>query len=481
VKILGITIGRKKSADDLAHFDDAAGGWWPIIREGFAGAWQENITIRRDTLLAFTAVYACVTRICTDIGKVPLCLMRQTKQGIWVPIGRNSPYAPILRRPNDYQTRSQFLQQWVISKKLAGNTYVFMIRDARGIPVKMYVLDPTRVRPLITPDGSIYYQLGYDPLSEQLYPTLVVPQSEIIHDRAPALFHPLVGTSPIFACGMAAAQGHSIQKSSAAFFKNMARPSGILTAPGAIGQDTADRLKKDWIEKFSGKNAGAVAVLGDGLKFEAMTMTAVDAQVIEQLKWSGETVCSAFGVPAFMVGIAPPPPYTNIEALTQQYWSQCLQADFEDIECLMADGLGLNDAATDDQIAAKFDLRVLLKMDTATRYKTWKDAISGGWMAPNEARLNENMPPVKGGDTPYLQVQNYSLAALAARDAEGPPSKLPPSAPPAPDPKSKPNAEDEPPDGDGSPDDDVSSDAAKAIVEEIILKIQKSYATETTK
>jgi phage portal protein BeeE len=245
----------------------------------------------------------------------------------------------------------------------------------------------------------------------------------------------------------------------------MARPSGVLTAPGSISQETADRLKKDFKEKFTDKNAGAVAVMGDGLKFESMTMTAIDAQVIEQLKWSGETVCSAFSVPAFMVGIAPPPPYTNIEALTQQYWSQCLQADFEDIECLLAEGLGLDSAATDENIAAKFDLRVLLKMDTATRYKTWKDAISGGWMSPNEARLNENMAPVPGGNTPYLQVQNYSLAALAKRDAAGPPSHVPALPPPSSDPTPKPGADGEPPPGDFSPGDDVSAGQAKRLTD----------------
>src|SRR5690606_19264362 len=42
----------------------------------------------------------------------------------------------------------------------------------------------------------------------------------------------------------------------------------------------------------------------------------------------------------------------------------------------------------------------------------------GGWKAPDEVRREENMPPVPGGDTPYLQVQNHSLAALARRDAE---------------------------------------------------------------
>lgn len=468
MKIFGLQVGRRKSPDDLPHFDDSGGGWWPIVREGFAGAWQQNQTLRRDTLLAFTAVYACVNRIATDIGKLTAELKKKTKDGIWVPIGRNNPYLAILKKPNDFQTWSQFIQQWMISKLLAGNTYVWKLRDARGIPVKIYVLDPTRVRPLITPDGSVYYQLGYDPLSEQLDPTLVVPATEIIHDRMPALFHPLIGTSPIFACGLAAMQGHSIQRSSAAFFKNMATPSGVLTAPGAISQETADRLKATWGSKFSGKHSGTIAVLGDGLKFEPMTMTAIDAQLIDQLKWSSENVCSAFSVPPFMVGFAPAPTYTNIEAMTQQYWSQCLQSHIQDIETLLDDGLGLDDANTDDEIGVELDLDALLRMDTKTRFETWKTAISGGWMAPNEARLKEDMAPAKGGDTPYMQVQNYSLEALAKRDEAGPPV-TPGQAPALPQPKPAPADDGTDPNAD---DPNADDNAAKAFADELEQAIE---------
>lgn len=411
---------HRKAADDTGHLSDVDGGWWPVLREGFAGAWQQNIVIRRDTLLAFTAVYACVTRISRDIAKMPLQLKKKMPTGIWVDIARNSPYLPVLLKPNDYQSRSQFIQQWIISKLLVGNAYILKQRDARGIVVKMYVLDPTRVRPVITPEGSVYYQVSRDPLSEILEPMATFPASEIIHDRMPALFHPLIGTSPIFACGLAASQGHHIQRSSASFFKNMAQPSGVLTAPGAISTETATRLKNDWNTRFSGRNVGAVAVLGDGLKWEALTMTSADAQLIEQLKWSGETVCSAFSVPPFMIGIAPPPTYTNIEAMTQQYWSQCLQAHMEDVEECLDEGLELDQAGTTEEIGVEMDLSVLLRMDTSTRYKTWKDGISGGFLSPNEARFREDLAPVVGGDTPYMQQQNYSLAALDKRDAAAP-------------------------------------------------------------
>jgi phage portal protein BeeE len=135
-----------------------------------------------------------------------------------------------------------------------------------------------------------------------------------------------------------------------------------------------------------------------------------------------------------MVGVAPTPAIPGIEALTQLYWSTCLQTHMEGIECGMTEGLELYDSTTQLEVAVKLDLSVLLRMDTATRYAAWKNGISGGWLAPNEARRRENMKPVKGGETPYLQQQNYSLAALAARDAAGPPSSgpTPPQALPAP-------------------------------------------------
>jgi phage portal protein BeeE len=76
---------------------------------------------------------------------------------------------------------------------------------------------------------------------------------------------------------------------------------------------------------------------------------------------------------------------------------------------------------------AEFDLDDLLRMDTATLVEAEAKAVAGGFKKPNEARKRLNLTPVAGGDTPYLQQQNYSLAALAKRDSQADPfaSKAP--------------------------------------------------------
>lgn len=402
------------------------GQWWiPLVREPFTGAWQKNMELRPDTALVYSTVYSVITLIASDVGKIRLRLVELIDQ-VWKEVRSNS-FTPVLRKPNRYQTRIKFIEMWVTSKLIHGNTYVLKERDQRGVVISMHVLDPLRTSPLVASDGSVYYQLSADNLVG-IDKQIIVPASEIIHDTAVCLYHPLCGVSPLTACALAALQGLSIQQNSQKFFSNGSQPGGILTAPHNIPAETAARIKEYWEKNYTGANVGKVAVLGDGLKYEAMSVNAVDAQLIEQLKWSSETICSVFHVPPYMVGIGPMPAYNNIQALNQQYYTQCLQTILENIELLLDEGLGLLEVR-DHTYGTEFDLDSLLRMDTLTKSTSWKELVAGGIAAPNEARRQFDLPPVEGGDSPFLQQQNYSLAALAKRDAKEDPFSTSSSTP----------------------------------------------------
>lgn len=445
MKLFGLSVTRasapdvKKGTDvvtDLTPLvsQSRAGGLFGFIRESFSGAWQRGLQADKlSDLTAFSAVFSCISRISTDIAKLRLRLVEQMDNGIWKEVDRNSPYASVLRKPNHYQNRIQFVVAWLASKLMWGNTYVMKVRDARGIVVAMHVLDPRRVVPLVTPSGDVYYQLASDHLARLAAPHITVPASEIIHDRGVTLYHPLVGVSPVHACAVSATQGIRIQANSALFFQNMSRPSGMITAPGTIDDVTADRLKREWQENFSAGNIGKMAVLGDGLRYEAMTVNADDAQLIEQLKWTVEDVARAFGVPLYKINTGPMPTNNNVEALEGQYYSGCLQILIESIELALDDGLGLSVPGT-PHYGTEFDLDGLLRMDSATLVDTLGKGVNAGLLAPNEGRAKMNLPPVAGGNTPYLQQQNWSLAQLDKRDiVADKPSTAPPPAEPPPD------------------------------------------------
>lgn len=421
MRFFGLEITRAKATPPVAlQSPSRSSAWWPVVREPFSGAWQRNKSQSRDTVLTFHAVYSCVTLIASDIAKCRMRLVERDGDGIWNEV-ESPAFSPVLKKPNRYQHRIKFFEQWVVSKLLHGNTYVLKQRDARGVVVALYILEPTRTKPLVGSDGSVWYELAADNLAGIEQGGLVVPASEIIHDVMIPLFHPLCGVSPLTACGLAASQGISIQGHSDKFFSNGARPGGVLTAPNTIPDATAERLKKHFEENFTGDNAGRVAVLGDGLKYESMAFNAVDAQLVEQLKWSAETVASAFQVPAYKIGVGAPPSYNNVEALDQQYYAQCLQKLFECIELCLDEGLGLNEGKIGGRtLGTEFDLDDLLRMDTATQVKTLTEGLKGIY-ASNEARKKLNLPPTPGGDAVLAQQQNFSLEALAKRDAKDDP------------------------------------------------------------
>lgn len=415
MNFLGFEIGRAKTASPVPASPawDYHSGWWPVIRESFAGAWQRNI-VDHDYAGTFFADFACKTLIARDIAKMGLKLVQQDGDGLWLEI-ENPAYSPVLRKPNHYQTRNQFWENWLLSKLCSGNTYVLKERDRRGVVSALYVLNPHRVRPLVTEEGDVYYRLGYD---DNLAPVdgETVPAAEIIHDRFNCMFHPLVGLPPLIASGLAAMQGLNMQVHSQRLFANGAQPGGILTAPGVITQLTANRLKEQWEKNVGGKNFGRIIVLGDGLKYEKMSLTAVEGQLIEQLKWSGEVVCSTYHVPPYKIGIAPMPANNNVQALNLEYYSQCLQSLIEDAEACVDEGLALSSA-----LGVEFDIDNLLRMDTVTQVTAEAEAVGAGIKAPNEARRRFNLTPKTGGDSPYLQQQNFSLEALAKRDAQDDP------------------------------------------------------------
>lgn len=396
--------------------------WSEHPKEPYTGAWQRNLSVdkKADTLLRNSAVYACVTGISGDISKMRIKLDRN-EDGIWTEITNNEPHIPVLRRPNHYQNRIQFLRQWVLSKLLYGNAYILKERDNRNIVKALYPLDPQRVTPMVTEDGDVFYMLGRDNLSKIPEATgIVAPASEIIHDRMACLFHPLIGIPPLFACALSSTLANRIQRHSATFFENRAMPGGMLTAPGTINNETAQRLKEDYEKKYSGENVGKLLVLGDGLEFKLMEMTAEHAQLAEQFKMSIEDIARAFHYPLFKLG-GPLPAYAgNIEALITSYYTDCLQELIEAIELCLDEGLELESGK-----GTELDLDNLMRMDTAALYESINKAVGGGWMAPDEGRFKANYKHTPGGETPYMQQQNYSLAALAKRDAKPDPFEKP--------------------------------------------------------
>lgn len=388
-------------------------GWWGmLVHEPFTGAWQRNQEKRFGTVLTYATLYACINRIASDIGKLPFKIQATNADGIARDARDAKQQLALLRRPNHYQTESQFRESWILSKLLSGNTYVLLARSG-GAVESMHVLDWRRVMPMVTESGAVFYQLQYDSLNGLLpgdYPAgnLVVPAADIIHDRMNCFFHPLIGIPPIAAAHLPALKNFRILRSADTFFDAASQSaSGILTAPAGISEDDAKSITDYWNSNF-GKSR--VAALGSDLKYTSLAVRSSDTQMVEQLKYSDEQICQPFGIPPFKIGIGSIPDGMDVASLNLLYFCDAVQSHVVGIEDLLTRALRLREGER-----VEIDVSALLRMDEVRRADVETKLVKGMVKTPNESRALLNLPPVAGGETIWAQHQDYPLGMLADR------------------------------------------------------------------
>jgi HK97 family phage portal protein len=197
-----------------------------------------------------------------------------------------------------------------------------------------------------------------------------------------------------------AAQSHT-----AKFFKNGARPAGVLKTPGELNPDSIEALKKNWQEAHGGANSGKLAVLTGGMEYQTITMSPEDSQLLELMGFNRTEICGIFGVPPWLVGAIEKTSSwgTGLEEQVRGFVKFTINPDLVRIKQRISKDL-LNPVEK-KRYYAEFLTEQFLKGDTKSRNEAYKAALGGtqhpGYMSVNEIRKLENLPPLPGGDELY--------------------------------------------------------------------------------
>lgn len=349
-----------------------------------------------------------------------------------------SPAFRVFQNANAYETWPVFLLNMLATMGFEGQAYALIIRDNRGAVTAMHRMPRGTMSPLVSPeDGSVYYGVGANPFLPGLQALdYAVPARDVWHLRQHCPRHPLLGEAPCNAAALAMGVNVALSRSQAVFFARMSRPSGVLVSDQQLNTDQMTRLRANWSAQSQLMAQGGVPILGNGVKWQAMSITSEDSQLIEALRMSGEDIARTYGVPLPVVGELSHATMTNVEQLISLWLSTGLTSMLELVE------RDLNNVFQLDGFAEFIDLdpRALLRTDFAARIEALCKGIQGSLYQPNEARDMEGLPPVPEGDKVYAQAQMQVLGTKLASSSE----------PGDPDPKpADPNA---PPPGDGNDD-----------------------------
>jgi len=354
---------------------------------------------------------ACIDAYAQTIAAMDLELSQETGDGGHEDV-EDGPVVALLAKPNTYQTRSDFILNLIWNLFEWGNAYAVFERQG-ATPVGMHLMASRYTTPYVDAQSkAIYYALGGNPLVPEGI-NYLVPQRDVLHVRLHCPVHPLIGVSPIRAAALAMAANVAITTQQAAFFSQMARPSGVLSTEATLTRQQIDMLRAAWEAQSVGLNAGGVPILSNGLKWQALGINSQDSEIAAAFNMTVEDVARAFRVPLPLVGSPVGATYNNVEQLIALWMSTGLGFVLEHIENAYEAAFEI---PSDQQI--EFDTDTLARTYFKGRVEALTKGISGGLYSPNEAREREGLPRVAFGEEPRLQSQVVPLSQVGAVPAQ---------------------------------------------------------------
>lgn len=373
-----------------------------------------GVRVTRHAALGLTTVFRCVDLLCSAISQAPKDIV--IKLG-----GRSFPEfekPDWLKMPDPTRptyTVSDYFMQVAFSLLLDGNYFVWVAPDIYA-PQVLTVLEPGRVTPLESGRFEVRNKNGQldrvlEP-HEMLHGTWMLPPGAVR------------GISPLEVLRRQIGSAIAAEDHAARFFGQGASLSFGVEVPGALDKAQKDELSGSLKRRYAGnRNSHAIGVLTAGAKFvPGLAPTPEQAQMLATRQFSVEDLCRPFGVPPHMVGSQQPGAvsYASVNGTLlefKQYAALPLALRIEAQHnrlVTVPDSL----AATTATAQFRFNLDGIARADLLTRYQAHKEGIQGGFLTPDEARTDEDLPP-KGGVANELFMQMQMVPLTRNPVAEG--------------------------------------------------------------
>lgn len=313
---------------------------------------------------------------------------------------RTSAAAQLLWRPNGDQTEYEFMRALAIEYFVFGCVYVWILPDAdspsgyqaRIIPTEW--VSSTSKANNYAPDKITVVSNGGSAIE--------IPRTEFVRFCTYSPGNPGGYVSPISALRQTLEE----QIQAGRFRRDLWRSSGRLNAQIIRPKDVqpwSDETKKAWIEAFreawgsGGANAGKIPLMEDGMEIKPFSTSFKEQQWAESIKLSREAVAAAYGINPSLVWHSDTQTYASSKDNARALYAECLgpvlQMLQQRINAFLLPMLG-----ADPSTYVEFDLTEKLKGSFEERASILQASVGGPWLTRNEARADNNLPPIEGGD-----------------------------------------------------------------------------------
>lgn len=367
-----------------------------------------NVTV--ETALQLSAVWSCVKLITESIGSLPIIIEKISDDGTRTPYP-DHPLAKLFRgKVNRWQTRQEYIESIVYQFAMQGNDYSVIQRQGGKPDGEIIALVP-----LMTPQMAVDLQDSGDVLYryQEDRGLRVYSEKTIWHNK---LFgNGIVGLSPIGYARNSIAVGQAAELSVTRIYKNGGKPSGLLMIDKTLTPDQRKKVKENFADLAEG-NSERLFVLEADMKYEQVSLSPQDIELLQSRRFQIEDICRFFGVPSILVNDNQQTTAwgTGISQIIQGFYKFGLRPYATRYATSMK--ARLLTPAERDTVDIRFDFSSLLLPDLADRIKSGKEAVTGGLMSPNEWRNAEGLKDMQGADRLFLQQQMTPVDQLEKLD-----------------------------------------------------------------
>ena len=399
-KMLGIRGARDKPRDSYGS----------TAYSFLFGRSSSGKVVNERTAMQTTAVYSCVRILSEAVASLPVHLYRYAGRGK-ERVYDHPLYYLLHDEPNPEMTSFVFRETLMSHLLIWGNAYAQIIRDGGGRVLGLYPLLPDKVEVDRDGKGELYYV--YNRYSDENpnfgeYGRVYLAPEDVLH--IPGLgFDGLVGYSPIAMAKNAVGMTLACEEYGAGFFENGATPGGVLEHPGVL-KDPA-KVRESWHAVYGGsKNAGKVAVLEEGMKYQQIGIPPEEAQFLETRKFQVDEIARLYRIPPHMVGDLDKSSFSNIEQQSLEFVKYTLDPWVIRWEQSLQKALLLPQEKR--EYFVKLNVDGLLRGDYQSRMAGYSVGRQNGWLSTNDIREMEDMNPIPAEEGGDLYLVNGNLCRL---------------------------------------------------------------------
>ena len=360
----------------------------------------------RSQPMLLSAVYRCVDLVSDSLAVLPCEVFRLDGDGFRTR-DRQHPASWLLEaEPDGDMTAYTWFKTMVASMLLTGNAYALIDRDSDGRPQELKYIPSAKVWVTWIKDRNGLTRKRYQVagLSRLVDPYDMIHVLNFSYDGN-------IGVSTLEHARQTLALATENEEHASGFFKSGAQLSGVLNVEGRLNKEQKRAIYETWTERMDG---GGVAVLEGNMKYQPVSISPKDSQLLESRQFAVIDICRFFGVSPVKCFDLSKSSYSTVEATQLEYLTDTVQPVIRRFEDEFNRKLFLPSERGNMEV--RFDTAAILRTNKSEQGQYLRDMMYAGAYTPNEIRREIGMHRVEGGDEALVQVNMARLRDIGKKD-----------------------------------------------------------------